>query len=67
MKLIHPQYETVASVFFHDQKELIVQLLNLLVEGRRYSTDEIGELLHINRNMTVELLKQVEQMIKPFF
>ncbi|MDI6679995.1 HTH domain-containing protein [Bacillus wiedmannii] len=67
MKLIHPHYETVASIFIHDHKELIVQLLNLLVEGRSYSTEEIGELLHVNRNMTVELLKQAEQMVKPFF
>ncbi|EOP01783.1 hypothetical protein ICS_05866, partial [Bacillus cereus BAG2O-3] len=28
MKLIHPQYETVASIFIHDHKELIFQLLN---------------------------------------
>lgn len=67
MKLIHPKYEAVASIFAHDHEELIVQLLNLLVERRSYTTEEIGELLHINRNMTVELLKQVEQMIKPFY
>ncbi|KAB2379574.1 helix-turn-helix domain-containing protein [Bacillus toyonensis] len=67
MKLIHPQYETVASIFIHDHKELIFQLLNLLVERRSYSTEELGELLYINRNITVELLKKVEQMIKPFF
>lgn len=67
MKLIHPQDETVTSIFIHDHKELKVQLLNLLVERRSYSTEEIGELLYINRNMTVELLKKVEQMIKPFF
>ncbi|WP_142308027.1 helix-turn-helix domain-containing protein [Bacillus toyonensis] len=33
MKLIHPQYETVASIFIHDHKELIFQLLNFLVKS----------------------------------
>lgn len=67
MKLIHPQYETVASKFIHDHKELIFQLLNFLVERRSYSLEEIGYSLFINRNMTVELLKKVKKMIKPFF
>ncbi|WP_053597144.1 MULTISPECIES: helix-turn-helix domain-containing protein [Lysinibacillus] len=67
MKLIHPKYETVASIFTHDHNDLTFQLINLLVENRGYSMEEIGELLYINRNMTVELLRKVEQMIKPFF
>ncbi|HDR6289130.1 TPA: helix-turn-helix domain-containing protein [Bacillus cereus] len=67
MKLLHPSNETVASRFVHDNKELIFQLIHLLIEGKGYSIEEIGDMLYINRNTTAELLKKVKQMIEPFF
>ncbi|HDR6289137.1 TPA: helix-turn-helix domain-containing protein [Bacillus cereus] len=67
MKLIRPPYETVSSLFIHDNEELIFHLINLLVDKKGYSIEEICELLHTNRNVTVKLLKKVEQMITPFF
>ncbi|MCQ6336225.1 MULTISPECIES: helix-turn-helix domain-containing protein [Bacillus cereus group] len=67
MKLLHPSNETVASRFVHDNKELIFQLIHLLIEGKGCSIEEIGDMLYINRNTTAELLKKVKQMIEPFF
>ncbi|WP_242488024.1 helix-turn-helix domain-containing protein [Bacillus sp. TH13] len=67
VRLLHPSDETVANIFVHDSKELIFQLINLLVNKDGYAIEEIGELLYINRNTTVQLLKQVRHIIKPFF
>ncbi|WP_010290320.1 helix-turn-helix domain-containing protein [Kurthia massiliensis] len=61
-----PHHTSVSAIFCSDSHFINMQLFNLLIEGSGLTLEALCEEIHCNKNLTLKLLKNLENRLKKF-